>query len=173
METEAKSIVKSYPPLKLYGEDIRKLHSTLRKICAVVTIKTGNHSFKDIRRLVSLNHRKLHDLVLEGQYPYIILAFQKHRALMFILDESPFTGEIISEVEKIVRRRYRKVSRFLTNYVVTVLAYLVLIALGLLAWKFTEGYFQIGSIGFILLLYVALSIFNYRMEKSYSTIVLR
>ena len=173
MNAEVKSILKSYPPVKLYGEDVRKLHSTLRKVCSVVTIKAGNHSFKDIRRLKSLDHGKLHDLVLEGQYPYILLAFQKHRALLFILDESPFTGDIVSEVEKTVKRRYRKLARIFTNYSVIVLTYFVLIALGLLAWRFTEGYIRIGSIGFILLLYAVLSIFNYKMEKIYSTIVLK
>jgi hypothetical protein len=173
MNAEVKSIVKSYPPVRLYGDDIRKLHASLRKVCAVVTIKAGNHSFKDIRRLKTLDHRKLHDLVLEGQYPYILLAFQKHRALLFILDESPFTADIISEIEGVVGKRYKKLARFFTNYIVTVLTYFVLIALGILAWKFTEGYFQIGSIGCILLLYAALSIFNYKMEKIYSTIVLK
>jgi hypothetical protein len=173
MNTEVKSIVRSYPPVKLYGEDVRSLHSTLRKICSVVTIKTGNHSFRDIRRLKSLDHRKLHELVLEGQYPYILLAFQKHRALLFILDESPFTAEVISEVEKTLKKRYKTLSRIFTNYVVTVVTYFVLIALGICAWKFTEGYFQIGSIGLLLLLYAGLSVFNYRMEKSYSTIILR
>ena len=173
MNTEVKSIVKSYPPVRLYGEDIKKLHATLKRICAVVTIKAGTHSFKDIRRLKSLDRRKLHELVLEGQYPYILLAFQKHRALLFILDESPFTADIISEVETVIERRYKKFARFFANYIVTIVSYFMLIALGILAWKFTGGYFRIGSIGCILLLYAGLSIFNYKMEKIYSTIILR
>ena len=105
--------------------------------------------------------------------PQVSVVLRHDYVRVFIEEDFVFADKILSEIEKVLKPCYRKIARIFANYVVIILVSITLITLLVMTWKFTGGVLRPVLMTVFLLLYAALSIFNYKIEKVYSTIVLK
>jgi hypothetical protein len=167
-----KPLSKSYPPVKMYLDDVRDLVALLTRLCGKVTLYSGESVFHDYRKLKTLPYEKIHDLRLEGKNPQVSVVLRHDYVRVFVEEDFMFGGKILSEIEKVLKPCYRKIARIFANYVVIFLISFTLITLLVLNWKFNDGALRAMLMTLFLMFYAAISIFNYKIEKVYSTIVL-
>jgi hypothetical protein len=167
-----KPLSKSYPPVKMHLDDVRDLAALLTRLCGKVTLYSGESVFHDYRKLKTLPGEKIHDLRLEGKSPQVSVVLRHDYVQVFVEEDFVFSSKVLSEIEKVLKPCYRKIARIFANYVVIILVSITLITLLVMTWKFTDGALRPVLMTVFLLLYAALSIFNYKIEKVYSTIVL-
>jgi hypothetical protein len=156
----------------MYMDDVRDLAALLTRLCGKVTLYSGESVFNDYRKLKTLPAEKIHDLRLEGNSPQVSVVLRHDYVRVFIEEDFVFAGKILSEIEKVLKPCYRKIARIFTHYVVIILVSITLITLLIMTWRFTGGAIRPVLMTVFLLLYAALSIFNYKIEKVYSTIML-
>ena len=172
-----KALSKSYPPVKMHLNDVGDLAALLTRLCGKVTLYSGESVFHDYRKLKTLPGEKIHDLRLEGKSPQVSVVLRHDYVRVFIEEDFVFAGKLLSEIEKVLKPCYRKIARIFANYVVIILTSITLITLLVITWKFTGGALRPDRrrpvlMTIFLMLYAALSIFNYKIEKMYTTIVL-
>ena len=172
VKKNSKPLSKSYPPVKMHLDDVRDLTALLTSLCGKVTLYYGESVLQDYRELKTLPVEKIHDLRLEGNSPQVSVVLRHDYVRVFIEENFVFSDKILSEIEQVLKPCYRKIARIFANYVVIILLSITLITLLVLSWKFTGGALRPVIMTVFLLLYAALSIFNYKIEKVYSTIVL-
>ena len=152
--------------------DVGDLAALLTRLCGKVTLYTGESVFHDYRKLKTLPGEKIHDLRLEGKSPQVSVVLRHDYVRVFVEEDFVFAEKVLSEIEKVLKPCYRKIARIFTNYVVIILSSITLITLLVMTWKFTGGALRPMLMTVLLMLYAALSIFNYKIEKVYSTIML-
>ena len=119
-----------------------------------------------------LHSEKLHNLSLDCRDPYISLDLKKDGARLYIEEGAKFNRGILAEIETTLRRCYGNLARVFANYALLIISCIVLITMSLLALKYTEGAVRVGLISLFAVLYACLCVFNYKIEKVYSTIIL-
>lgn len=163
---------RSYPPVRLYLNDVKNLQELLRRLCGQATLYTGNQALSDYNQLKSSGKNILHDLRLEGDSPQISIVLRHDFVRVYIEEDFVFAEQAFREIESILKRGYRRIAGIFTNYYVIIFGSLVLIGAGITTWYSTGGLLRPLLLSIITLMYAALSIFNYKVEKVYSIIVL-
>lgn len=156
----------------MHIDDVRDLAALLTRLCGKVTLYHGESVFHDYKKLKTLPGEKIHDLRLEGKSPQVSVVLRHDYVRVFVEEDFAFAGNILSEIEKVLKPCYRKIARIFANYVVIILTSITLITSLVMTWNFTGGALRPVLMTVFLMLYAALSIFNYKIEKVYSTIVL-
>ncbi len=172
MKKAGKAIVKQMPPVKIYLDDLQELYNILKNTCEKVTINTDIGVISDFEQLKYLNNKKIHNLSLDCCNPYISLDLKKDGARLYIAEGLKFNKGILAEIERTLGRCYRNLARVFANYALLIISCIVLITMSFLALKFTEGAIRVGLISLFTVLYACLCVFNYKIEKVYSTIIL-
>lgn len=167
-----KPVSRSYPPVKLYLDDVRDLQELLSQLCGQAILYTGKQTIQDFNYLISSGIRKVHDLRFEGNSPQISVVLRHDYVRVYIEEDFVFAEQALLEIEHILKRCYRRIARIFTNYYVIIFSSLMLIGAAAIAWFFTSGLLRPALLSIFTMLYAALSIFNYKVEKMYSTIVL-
>jgi hypothetical protein len=167
-----KPISRNYPPVKLYLDDVRDLQELLVRLCGQAVLYTGNQVVRDFNQFTGSGIREIHDLRFEGNSPQISIVLRHDYVRVYVEEDFVFAEQALLEIESVLKRCYRKIARIFTNYYVIVSSSLILIGAGIMTWFFAGGLLRPALLGIFTLLYAALSIFNYKIEKVYSTIVL-
>ena len=167
-----KPVSRSYPPVKLYLDDVKALEDLLVRLCGQATLYADNRVVRNYSQLKKEGNGKLHDLRLEGNSPQISIVLRHDYVRVFIEEDFVFAEQALLEIESILKRCYRRIAGIFTSYVVIILCSLTLIGAGIAVWNLTGGFLRPVLLSIFTLMYAALSIFNYKIEKVYSTIVL-
>jgi hypothetical protein len=163
---------RSYPPVRLDLTDVTNLQDLLRRLCGRAILYTGNQALRDCNQLKKSGKEILHDLRLEGDNPQISIVLRHDYVRVYIEEDFVFAEQAFLEIERILKRCYRRIAGIFTNYYVIIFGSLALIGAGIATWYSTGGLLRPLLLSIITLMYAALSIFNYKVEKVYSTILL-
>lgn len=104
-------IDKSFPPLKLYIDDIATLYDLLKKNCAKVTLLTTKYELQDVSLFKECGPKDIHELRFRCHDPYISLDFLPSRARLHIDDSSIVNKGLAYEITAILQKRIRKCLR--------------------------------------------------------------
>lgn len=174
MQQLKQPIHKELPPLKVFLDEVRNIHSILAKHCRDVTIETARYEISDIDKLVDIGIEQTHQLKFKAHNPYISIELQKSGAHIFIGEDSTLSRGILNEIEEALSMCRRKVARFLSKW------WFVNFVLGLIFWssiittiKLLEGLTVWVVCSVLAIIYIYLWVYGFRLSMyEYSTIVL-
>ena len=168
-------VIRNFPPVRVYLDDVKRLYDILKEKCKKVRIQTDRFEVDDPQLLKEIETDQIRTLILQGTEPNVMISLLPDRANAFIDEESTLNLGIMSEIEEILKRCYRKVARLFTNAIYYMVIFLaIFIATTYLIIRFADGLVENAL---LILLVILLGCLFYWQDglsrRQYSTIILQ
>jgi len=169
-----KPIYKELPPVKVFLDEVRNIHSILVNHCRDVRIETDRYEISDIDKLKDIGTEQIHELEFKANSPYVSIHLERNGARIYIDEDSTINRGILSEIEEALSMCQPKVARFISS------AWFTPFILGLVFWgliitfiKFFDGLMVWVVCSLLAVIYIYLNVYGFRLSMyRYSTIVL-